>query len=348
MYHRLIVAILLLSMGVSSYSCKQKSNKEVQAKKPNLPLVKVQLTSRSRMTSSIDITGTIQANVFTEVKSPVDGIIDELFVRENQRSQQGRIIAIVNPSERLTIIANNQLQIEQLQQKIKISENNALKHAELLEELDKARKNLDYATAMFQVVPIICPMNGIVTQRWLDKGSQVSAKEKILTITDMSSLVLKAEVNEKYFGAIKQGKKLPLVLNAYPEDTIMGTISLVYPQVDPETRSVKFDLKLASFKNELLPGMMASIKIPVSIKENALSVVEQAVLTSANNKAFLFVVDKDSIAYRREVSTGIVSGDRIEIVNGLLADDIVVVAGQEMLKDSMRVRIMKSEKIKTQ
>jgi len=50
-------------------------------------------------------------------------------------------------------------------------------------------------------------MNGLVTQRLLDKGSQVTTKESMLTITDMASLVIKAEVNEKYFQAIKQNKK---------------------------------------------------------------------------------------------------------------------------------------------
>ena len=160
----------------------------------------------------------------------------------------------------------------------------------------------------------------------------------------MNSLVIKAEVNEKYFEAVNKGKKLQVILSAYPNDTLNATISLVYPQVDPVTRSVKFDIKINNFKKELLPGMMASIKIPVSVNENAISVSEQAVLTSPDNKFFLFVVDKDSIAHQNVVEKGITSGNKLEILKGLNENDKVVVSGQEMLKDSMKVKIMGTPK----
>ncbi len=160
----------------------------------------------------------------------------------------------------------------------------------------------------------------------------------------MSSLVVKAEVNEKYFATVKKGLRLPVILNAYPNDTLTGKISLVYPQIDPETRSVKFDIRLLNFNKKLLPGMMAIIRIPVSINENAISIPNHAVLTSPNNKNFLFVVDKDSFAYHRFVETGITSGNELEIIKGLKENEKVVVSGHEMLKDSVKVKIMGTPK----
>ena len=90
--------------------------------------------------------------------------------------------------------------------------------------------------------------------------------------------------------------------------------------------------------------MMASIKVPVAAKENAIVVPEQAVLTSPDNKNFLFVVNTDSIALKRMVQTGISSGNRLEIVNGISENDKVVISGQEMLKDSVKVKIMGTTK----
>ena len=296
------------------------------------------------MVSFIEITGTIQANIFTDIKSPADGIIESLMARENQHVEKDRIIAVINPNDRVALISNNQLQVQQLEAKTNKSNINSADYQKLLVELDKAKESLDYATKMYQTIPVICPMNGLVTQRWLDIGNQVGVKEKILTITDMNSLVIKSEVNEKYFEAVKQGKKLPIILSAYPSDTIQGQISLVYPQVDPATRSVRFDIKLLNFNKKLLPGMMASIKVPVAAKENAIVVPEQAVLTSPDNKNFLFVVNTDSIALKRMVQTGISSGNRLEIVNGISENDKVVISGQEMLKDSVKVKIMGTTK----
>ncbi|MDZ7777998.1 MAG: efflux RND transporter periplasmic adaptor subunit [Bacteroidales bacterium] len=163
----------------------------------------------------------------------------------------------------------------------------------------------------------------------------------MFTITDMSSLVIKAQVNEKYFEAIKEGNKLPVILNAYPNDTLSGKISLVYPQVDPVTRSVKFDIKILNFNKKLLPGMMASIKIPVSEKENAISIPNRAILTSPENENFIFVVDSNNVAHRRVVEKGMDSNNQVEIINGLKEGEKVVVDGQGRLKDSMQVKTMK-------
>jgi multidrug efflux pump subunit AcrA (membrane-fusion protein) len=87
--------------------------------------------------------------------------------------------------------------------------------------------------------------------------------------------------------------------------------------------------------------MMASIKIPVSAKENAIVVPEQAVLSSPDNTSFLFIVNTDSLALKRIVQTGISSGNKIEISKGLKENEKVVIAGQEMLKDSIMVKILK-------
>lgn len=338
-----ILAILVTGLAISS-SCKNDKNTVQQSIQKKMTLVKIQPAVYTKMVSFIEITGTIQANMFTDIKSPADGIIESLLAHENQRVEKDKIIAIINPNDRVALISNNQLQVEHLEAKVKAADKNTEAYNTLVLELDKAKSNLEYAKKMYQTIPVICPMNGLVTQRWLDKGSQVSAKEKILTISDMNSLVIKAEANEKYFEAIKQGKKLPVILNAYPNDTLQGLISLVYPLVDPVTRSVKFDIKIVNFNKNLLPGMMASIKIPVSVKENAITVPEQSVLTSPDNKNFVFVVNKDSLALKRMVQTGISSGNKLEIIKGLKENEKVVVSGQEMLKDSIQVKIMGTPK----
>ena len=315
-----------------------------EQKQIKIPLVKVQDVSKSKLVSSIDITGTVQANIVTEVKSPADGIIENLFARENQYVEKDKLIAVINPTDRVSLISSNIENIENLELKLKTTDKNSDVYQILLADIEKSKSDFEYAKNMYKTIPVVCPMNGLVTQRWLDKGSQVSAKENILTITDMGSLVIKAEVNERYFEAIKQGKKLPVILNAYPNDTSQGTISLVYPQIDPVSRSVKFDIKLQNFNKSLLPGMMATIKIPVAVIDEALTIPEYAVLTSPDNKNFVFTVDSESIAHRKIIKTGIISGNKIQIIHGLNENDRIVISGQDMLKDSVNVKIMGSPK----
>ncbi|MCA1757709.1 MAG: efflux RND transporter periplasmic adaptor subunit [Bacteroidales bacterium] len=335
--------LLLLFMTLLLFSCRAGDQAAPPSAKKK-PLVTVQPAMVTRMVSFIDITGTIEPNIYTDIESPAEGIIEQLAARENQRVEKDKIIAVINPSDRVALVSNSKSEIERIQQKLKASGNTPSDREQLLRELEAAEKNLDYALRMYQTIPVISPMSGLVTRRWTDIGSQVSPTDKILTISDMNSLVIKAEVNERYFEAVSKGKSLQLTLNAYPDDSLQGVITLVYPQINPDTRSVKFDIKIQNFYKTLLPGMMASVKIPVSVREKAVSVPEQAVLTSPDNKNFLFVVRDDTVAYRLFVETGIVSGNNLEILNGLNENDLVVVAGQEMLKDKTKVMIMNNQK----
>lgn len=335
----LAFASLISIIGLQSCHKNVKEANPMSAKKT--PLVKVELSSRAKMVSFLDITGTVQANITSDIKSPADGVIEKLYVRENQMTYKDKLIAVINTNDRVTLIANNQLLIHQLEQKLSKTDKNSAAYAELQEELKKAKSNFEYAKNMYQTIPVICPMNGMVTHRWLDEGSQVGAKERIITISDMNSLVIKAEANEKFFHAISIGKKIPVMLDAYPGDTLMGVISLVYPEISADTRTVKFDVKLTKSGKKLLPGMMAQLRIPTEVHENAISVPADAVLTNPANERFVFVVNSDSIAFKRIVKPGISAKKKIEIISGLNENEQVVVMGQEMLKDSVKVKIAK-------
>lgn len=349
MRNRIIIKAFILSLlfPLILTSCKEGNAEKKTVKPKKKTFVSTQLAVERKMVSSIEITGTVEANTVSEVKSPVDGVIESLSAHENEYVKKGDIIAVINPNERLSLVASNKLLVQQLKNQLETSTKDSPKYMDLKEKLIKAQKDLDYAQKMYQSNPVVCPMGGMITVCWLDKGSQVSAKEKIISITDMSSIVIKAEVNEKYFSAIKKGKKLPVILNAYPNETLKGVISLVYPQIDPKTRSVTFDIQIKNFNEKLLPGMMATIKIPVEVHENAIVVKEEAVLSSPmNNKKFIFVVNEGNKVEKRLVETGISSGKFIEITKGLKAKEAVVVKGQEVLKDGMVVKVLGKAKSK--
>lgn len=94
--------------------------------------------------------------------------------------------------------------------------------------------------------------------------------------------------------------------------------------------------------------MLAQIKLPVTESEQALAVPEEAVLTAPDNSRFLFVVENDSIARRRAVTTGISVGGKTEITEGITENETIVTKGQEALKNNMKIKVLgtanKSEK----
>ncbi|MCA1745821.1 MAG: efflux RND transporter periplasmic adaptor subunit, partial [Bacteroidales bacterium] len=173
-----IIAFLMGSMILFA-ACKSDQQSGPKPGQKKNPLVKVQPALKTDMAAFIEITGTIQANIFTDLLSPADGIIESLAARENQWVAKDKVIAVINPNERVSLISNNQLQVEVLKKKVAEAGDGAETKELLLLELERAKSNLEYARNMYQTIPVVCPMSGLVTQRYTDKGSQLSAKDKI-------------------------------------------------------------------------------------------------------------------------------------------------------------------------
>ncbi len=155
--------LLLIITGILFPSCQQESEQTTQSQAKKAPLVKVQPAKKNKMVSNLEISGTIQANILTEVKSPADGVIESLHTKENQYTQKGEIIAIVNPEDRLSLIADNQLKIKQLEKQLETEDKESKTYDKLIRELQEANNDLEYAKNMYQTIPVICPMSGLVT-----------------------------------------------------------------------------------------------------------------------------------------------------------------------------------------
>ncbi|MDZ7613965.1 MAG: biotin/lipoyl-binding protein [Flavobacteriaceae bacterium] len=67
------------------------------------PLVRIQAAATGTMISYVDVTGTVETNISTDIKSPVNGIIEQLNYRENQRTEKDKIIVVINPDERVSL-----------------------------------------------------------------------------------------------------------------------------------------------------------------------------------------------------------------------------------------------------
>ena len=139
-WHISIIAFTMLLLSQSCKSGKEQMNQTIVKKMPG---VKVQMVSKTKLVSFVDITGTVQANIFSEIKSPADGIIEKLFARENQLAEKDKLIAIINPNDRVALIANNQLLIQQLEQKLNVTEKSNDAYNRLLEDIEKAKLNLE-------------------------------------------------------------------------------------------------------------------------------------------------------------------------------------------------------------
>jgi len=173
------------------------------------------------------------------------------------------------------------------------------------------------------------PIDGIVVERNATVGATVGTDANVFKIIDLSSVWIDANVFEKDLGRVKSGQEVRVVVPAVLGTTFTGRVILVSSVVDPDTRSVKVRTEVANRDGRLKPDMFANVEIIPELNRAAISIPQSAVLDDGG-KSVVFVVDGSSYK-KRQVTVGIQSNDRVEIVDGLSAGDKVVVKGNYLL-----------------
>ena len=129
--------IILITISFAIVSC-QTDDKQPAAKPKKIPLVKIQEASNSKMVSSVSINGTIQPNIETEVKASDDGIIENLFARENQYVEKDRLIALINPTNRVSLVSSSIKTVETLERELKTLTEGSGEYQKVQNDLQKA------------------------------------------------------------------------------------------------------------------------------------------------------------------------------------------------------------------
>jgi membrane fusion protein, heavy metal efflux system len=196
-------------------------------------------------------------------------------------------------------------------------------------ELDKPRAER-MITSRFDLKS---PLTGTVVERNVTVGQMVGADpaQMLYTIADLNVLQVVAEVYERDLSRVSKGTPVTVTVEAYPSETFSGTIVYVGDVVDPTTRTIKVRCNVTNRDLKLKPEMFARVRLKTGSSMPVLALPKQAVI-EVGGQAFVFVQAADGRYARRPVVTGTMSGDSIEIQEGLQAGERVVVKGALLLK----------------
>jgi len=169
------------------------------------------------------------------------------------------------------------------------------------------------------------PHDGFVTEHNVVQGMQAKTGDVLFRIADISTVWVLADVAERDVGMIASGQTATVRPRGYPGETFKGTITLVYPMVNKETRTVRVRVELPNPNHILLPDMYTDVEIAAGGQAPVLAVPDEVVIDSGTRK--IVVLDKGEGRFEpREVAVGRRGGGYSEIRNGAAAGDKVVVS----------------------
>jgi len=181
-----------------------------------------------------------------------------------------------------------------------------------IERTGQVRKNLTLRS----------PVSGVVVEKNVLGGQKIMAGDALYKIADLSDVWVEGEVFERDLSAVRVGTLVRAEFDALPGEVRIGTVSYLYPTLNPETRTARIRVALRNPGMLLKPGMYATIRIEGAAEE-AVSVPRSAVL-STGERTIVFVRRKDGMLEPREVKIGESTEDRTRIMSGVNVGETVV------------------------
>ena len=250
----------------------------------------------------------------------------------SQRPPPGVIVEIVDNSEFFekietfgTAVAlktkNYRIKKEQIEnQKIKFGK--VIKRGEIVVIIDNEK--------------IIAPFKGVLGKREIAQGV-LGTDSFILTLDDISSVMLDIKVPESYLSILKAGLDVNIKSDSY-QKKFKGIIESVSSRVDPNTRSVLCNIKVSNPNLELIPGMLLNAEI-IYNKVQAIGVSESSILVQGKTN-FVYKVLEDNSVEKMEVEVGKRSFGKVMVLNGLNINDKIIKEGISKVRNKMKVKIV--------
>ncbi len=326
--------------------------------------------ARHEVVDTLTVVGNLIAEQTVDVVPRVAGRIDIVHVKLGDRVQRGQVLAKIEDRELREQIRQAEAQLEVNRSTVSARENdlkvqqnvfernkqlaaNGLVPKQQLEDAElrynSASSQVDVAKSQQQATharldelkitlgntTVVSPLEGFVSKRNLDPGGFANANTVIMTVVDIGTVRLVANLVEKGFNKITAGVSADVEVDTFPGEQFKGKVSRVAPVFDPATRTAAMEIEVPNPGFRLKPGSYARVRLTVERRADALTVPRNA-LVDTEGKRGVFLVDAQTARFR-EVQTGLSDTDRVEITRGLNEGDRVVTVGALALRDGDRV-----------
>ena len=301
---------------------------------------------KRNIAKTLDYTATLQADEQVYYAPASTGRIGKIYVEVGDRIKKGQLLVEMDPTNFLQAKVQLKNLETEYNRAVKLNETGSISkqaYDAAVTNYEVAKSNYDF---LEENTKMLAPFDGIVTGKYFEDGELYTgaavggaAKPSIIAIEKINPLKAYVSLSEQYFLAVKKGTKVELRSNIYPDRVFEGTVSIVYPTIDPASRTFTVEVKIPNSDEALRPGMYGTINFFIGETETvvvpALAVLK---LQGANNR-YVFL-NKGGKAKRVEVTLGRRFEDQVEIISDEIHEgDELVVVGQGKLVDGKAIAV---------
>jgi len=345
--NRIAAAVAVCALLLGACEQNEQDSDATETKKEETVAVPVEISTPIRGDIDAVYSGTapIEAYAEADVIAKVSGEVRQINVEEGDDVTQGQFLARLD-GDRLRLELNqSEANLRKLQRDYE--RNVDLKNKGLIStgDFDRIRYDMEALEASFNLAKleldytqIRAPISGVISERYIRIGNTISAGEPAFRVTSFDPLVAYLHIPEREYRNIAKDQLVGIDIDALQGQRIIAAVTRVSPIVDPQTGTFKITIEMSDEERRIKPGMFGRISIVYDQHTNVLQIPRSAIIEEDGEKS-VFVVN-DGKAVRQIVQTGYSKRGMIEISDGLVDDDQVVVVGQIGLKDGADVTVI--------
>ena len=291
--------------------------------------------------------GSLRSDETVILRPEIAGRVSQILFREGEQVAKGQTLVKLDDSVQ-------QADLDRARANLTLSKTKHERSIDLRNKgfissqaLDEAENNLKVAqadselmTARISKATIRAPFSGVIGLRQVSVGDYVKEGQDMVNLEAIDPLKVDFRVPEINMSQVKDGQTLQLTLDALPDKTYDGRVFAINPLIDANGRSVVSRAHVPNKEGKLRPGMFARVRLFTSGLRETMVVPEESLFPVGEDKYVYKVVDGK--AMRQKIEIGQRREGRVEVVNGLTPEDVVVTAGVIKLREGAAVTIANS------
>lgn len=311
--------------------------------------------------------GTVTPLASVTVRSRVDGELIRVYFREGQQVGKGQLLAEIDPRSYRASLAQARGERQQGEAQLVQARRELARHRQLASEGFTTQTKLDQQHALIgqyggavaasdgriadarlqlEFASIRAPIAGRIGMRGVDAGNLVRAGDttEIATITQMQPISVIFTVPEVQIEDVRQAMKagaLPVEAWDRGERSALarGSLTTIDNRIDAGSGTLRLRGTFPNADERLFPNQFVNIRLGLRTIPNAVTVPAAAVQQGTKGP-FVYVIDKQGLARRREIAPGASDGERTQIMRGVQTGERVVLEGFDSVKDGEKVEIV--------
>ena len=378
MFPRLLLVIVILAAlvgGLAYLKYEQVTAQMAQFAQPQpasaVSEVRVESTTWQPRLDSI---GSVRAVQGVMVNNEVPGQVEAIRFESGDQVRAGQPLlqldTEVDQADLRGLQASLELADIKLSRNAKLLRDRAVSQGdydELSAALTQARAAVAAKQALIQKKTIRAPFDGQLGIRQVNLGQYLAEGSEIVALEALDPVFVDYKLPERELSKLREGQPVEVRVTAYPDQVFTGRIQAISPAVDQVTRNAQVRAELRNPDGRLRPGMFAKVATLLPERDRVLTLPRRAVSFNTYGDS-VFVIQQASTdgageatgepttessqappsgeqpakltVARKQIVTGGVRGDMVEVVSGLAEGDRVVLAGHQKLRNGTEVRIV--------